>query len=50
LSKESDIKEKKPSPNSSPSVITDLDNKYNEMIFEKALEQGILDPQLYEGK
>jgi hypothetical protein len=43
LSKESDIKEKKPSPNSSPNVISTLDNEYNKKIFEEALEQGILD-------
>jgi P4 family phage/plasmid primase-like protien len=45
LSKESEVKERKSQSRrpDSPTVITDLDNKYNKMIFEKALEQGLLD-------
>lgn len=29
-----------------PAVITDIDNKFNKMIFELALEQGILDNRI----
>jgi hypothetical protein len=43
LPNETDIKEMKSSPNRIPTVIIDIDNKYNKMIFELALEQGILD-------
>jgi hypothetical protein len=43
LPNETDIKEMKSSPNRIPTVIIDIDNKYNKTIFELALEQGILD-------
>jgi hypothetical protein len=45
LPSKNDIKERTSSPDSTPTIITDIDNKYNKMIFELALEQGILDPR-----
>jgi hypothetical protein len=45
LPSKNDIKERTSSPDSTPTIITDIDNKYNKMIFELALKQGILDPR-----
>jgi hypothetical protein len=46
LPNKNDIKEIKSLSNNTPAVITDIDNKYNKMIFELALKQGILDSRI----